>query len=190
MPSQSGLPTRAERQQHHPKPELTVVAGGGSSITKALQRARQDGHLKLQGRSLHSLPDEVWDIATVELPNNTNWWETRETLEIIDASQNEIASLPDFFANKLDQLREFNLKHNALATLPPAQSWCELAGLVNLSLGHNQLRSLPDHFGTCMRASPTRLALSEPSSKVGSIAHSARVLTPVVAAATSLRLCA
>ena len=145
----SGLPSRAERaaaqQQQHNNP--TVVTGSNSSIVKALQRARQGGQLKLQGRGLTSLPDEIWDIATVELPDNTNWWETRETLETIDASQNEITTLPDYFSNKLDMLRELNLAHNALTALPPAQSWSNLAALVNLSLAHNQLRGLPEHFG-------------------------------------------
>ena len=147
QPSRSALPSRAERQQHKRQADPTLVTGSGSNLTKVLQRARQDGQLKLQGRQLSSLPDEVWDIATVELPDNTNWWETRETLETIDASQNEISRLPDYFANKLDQLREFNLAHNKLTTLPPAQSWCALAGLVNLSLAHNELCGLPEQFG-------------------------------------------
>ena len=143
----SALPSRAERQQQHTQHDPTLVTGNGSNLTKLLQRARQAGHLKLQGRQLLSLPDEIWDIATVELPDNTNWWETRETLETIDVSQNEIACLPDYFAAKLDQLREFNIAHNKLTALPSAQSWCALSGLVNLSLAHNELSGLPEHFG-------------------------------------------
>ena len=103
----SALPSRAERHQHQHQHEPTVVAGNSTASTKALQQARQGGHLKLRARGLQSLPEEVWDIATVPLANNSNWWETRETLETIDVSQNEIATLPDYFANKLDQLREW-----------------------------------------------------------------------------------
>lgn len=143
----SALPSRRERQHQQQQHDPTVVTGTSSNLTKLLQKARQGGNLKLQGRQLPSLPDEIWDIATVPLPESTNWWESRETLETIDVSQNEITSLPDYFANKLDQLREFNLAHNRLAALPPAQSWSQLAGLVNLSLAHNQLRALPEHFG-------------------------------------------
>lgn len=144
----SALPSRAERQQQQHNTPTVVTGSSSSSTIKALQRARQGGHLKLQGRALSLLPDEVWDIATVELPEGTNWWETRETLETIDVSQNDITTLPEYFANKLDMLREFNLTHNKLTALPPAQSsWCALMSLVNLSLGHNQLRGLPEHFG-------------------------------------------
>ena len=38
------------------------------------------------------------------------------------ALPDEIASLPDHFASKLDQLREFHLTHNKLVALPSAQS--------------------------------------------------------------------
>ena len=159
----------AAQQQQHNNP--TVVTGSNSSIVKVLsfmnaatvctshrrqaerpaqaagqQQHRQGPAASSSGRPAR-YPDEIWDIATVELPDNTNWWETRETLETIDASQNEITTLPDYFSNKLDMLRELNLAHNALTALPPAQSWSNLAALVNLSLAHNQLRGLPEHFG-------------------------------------------
>ena len=47
----------------------------------------------------------------VPLPEGVAWWETRETLETIDASQNELTSLPAGIAG-LDCLRELELTHN------------------------------------------------------------------------------
>ena len=152
--------------------------GNSTASTKALQQARQGGHLKLRARGLPSLPEEVWDIATVELPDNSSWWETRETLETIDVSQNEIVALPDDFANKLDQLREFNLSHNRLSALPPAQSWCALESLVNLSLGHNQLRALPEHFGH--GNAPPLVRLSADHNQIASLPSSLGMLSDCV----------
>ena len=116
-------------------------------------------------RALAALPDEIWDIATVELPDNTNWWETRETLETLDCSQNEITSLPDHFADKLDMLRECNLSHNGLTTLPPAQSWSALAA-ANVSRG--RVRSLEGNPG--LFQTPTRHARAVAAHRAGDAA--------------------
>ena len=83
----------------------------GAAVQKALINGRQSGHLKLRGRGLPALPHEVCDIGSVPLPEGVAWWETRETLETIDASQNELTSLPAGIAG-LDCLRELELTHN------------------------------------------------------------------------------
>ena len=51
------------------------------------------------------MPAEVFDISSVELTAGGNWWETRETIETLDASQNEIASVPEAL-RQLPELRE------------------------------------------------------------------------------------
>jgi Leucine-rich repeat (LRR) protein len=145
-------------QQRQAAPE--VVTGGGRALTSALIHARQSGHLKLRGRALATLPAEVLDIASVSLPEGSAWWETREFLETLDASQNELVALPEAFGaptapdpygrpepHPLEQLRELNLSHNRLSLLPTADRWRPLASLVNLALGNNALSSLPEGFG-------------------------------------------
>ena len=137
-----------------------VVTGGGRALSSALVQARQSGHCKLRGRGLSALPQEVCDISVVSLPEGGKWWETVEFLVTIDASQNELTTLPNHFGlpgppdhfgrpepSPLAQLRELNLNHNRLAALPPAGCWRELVSLVNLDIGHNGLTCLPDGFG-------------------------------------------
>jgi Leucine-rich repeat (LRR) protein len=118
----------------------------GRSIQSALVAARQDGVLKLRARGLTAFPPEVWNIGSVELPQDGKWWETRELLERLDASENCLAELPDDVA-ALEQLVELNLSHNKLSKLPTADVWSKLLRLADLRLRHNALRALPDGFG-------------------------------------------
>lgn len=136
--------------------------------TKALQtalvQARNTGHLKLRGRGLAALPDLAFDIGAVPLPEGQGvWWETRETLETLDASENDVRSIPDALASLVD-LRELHLTHNAIGELPRAEVWAELAALVSFMCGHNQLVSLPEGFGG--RNAPPLVRLSLPSNRL------------------------
>ena len=138
-----------------PTPSLV---SGSKATSHALIQGRQSGHLKLQGRGLTALPKEVCDIGSVALPEGSAWWETRETLETLNCSQNDISELPDDIAS-LDQLRELNCERNSLAVLPDAQVWQALESLVSLQLAHNQLAALPDGFGHANRPPLVRLNL-------------------------------
>ena len=68
---------------------------GGRSLQSALVSARQTGVLQLKGRSLPHVPAEAFDIASVPLPEGVNWWETRETIERLDLSENALKTIPD-----------------------------------------------------------------------------------------------
>ena len=81
-----------------PTPSLV---SGSKATSHALIQGRQSGHLKLQGRGLTALPKEVCDIGSVALPEGSAWWETRETLETLNCSQNDISELPDDIAFQL-----------------------------------------------------------------------------------------
>ena len=133
----------------------------GSTATRhALVQGRISGHLKLRGRGLTALPPEACEIGTVALPEGSAWWETRETLEALDASQNEMTALPDAIA-ALDQLRELDVSRNRLTALPEAECWAQLEALVSLVVGHNQLGALPAGLGAHNLPPLVRLAAND-----------------------------
>jgi len=120
-------------------------APDANALQRLLVAARQSGKLSLRGRGLAELPQEVLDIASVELPQDGGkWWECRETIEALDVSQNELTSLPDL--STLPELRELALNHNQLQQLPP-HCWGALMELKLLELSHNRLQALPDGLG-------------------------------------------
>ena len=123
----------------------SAKAPDANALQRLLVAARQSGKLSLRGRGLAELPKEVLDIASVELPQDGGkWWECRETIESLDASQNELTSLPDL--STLPELRELALNHNQLQQLPP-HCWGALVELKLLELSHNRLQALPDGLG-------------------------------------------
>ena len=148
---------RPRGAQQQPTPSLVT---GGKALQAALVAGRQSGHLKLRGRSLTALPAETCAIGTVALPEGSAWWETRETLETLDASQNEIELLPDEISC-LDQLRELDISRNKLTALPPAECWAPLESLVSLSIGHNRLSALPEGLGAHNLPPLVRLAAND-----------------------------
>ena len=91
-------------------------ASGEQALQKILVRARETGHCNLRGRQLTELPSACLDINSVALPEGGAWWDCRETLEKLDASQNELSALPDLAS--LPELRELLLNHNQLLQLP------------------------------------------------------------------------
>ena len=99
--------------------EPEVVLTSNTGISKALVQARFSGNLKLQSRGLTALPPQCCNIGSVALPEGAPWWETRETIETMDVSQNEISMLPDAVGS-LEDLRELDLTHNRLRVLPNA----------------------------------------------------------------------
>ncbi len=125
------------------EPELILTGANTNTnvISKVLIQARCSGHLKLQSRGLTSLPPQCCDIGNVVLPDGMPWWETRETLETMDVSQNELRMLPDAIGS-LEDLRELDATHNKIQALPP--SLAELPSLKKLMLAHNQLVALPE----------------------------------------------
>lgn len=129
---------------------------GGRSIQSALVAARQDGVLKLRARGLTAFPPEVWNIGSVELPQDGKWWETRDVLERLDASENSLGEVPSDVA-ALEQLLELNLSHNHISKLPEAKVWAKLLRLSDLRLSHNALRALPEAFGAGGRPPLVRL---------------------------------
>ena len=165
---------RRTGSQQQPTPSLVT---GGKAVSSALIQGRQSGHLKLRGRGLTALPAEACHIGSVALPEGSAWWETRETLETLDASQNEIASLPDEIS-ALDQLRELNLTHNRLTALPDAPCWATLEALVSLCIGHNELASLPDGFGA--HNAPPLVRLAGPHNRLRSVPSSLGELRDLV----------
>ena len=116
------------------------------SLQLALSSARQTGVLSLARRSLKELPAAAFDIGAVELPEGEVWWETRETLERLDASENALTTIPDALS-ALGELTELKLVSNKLVQLPAAKVWAALAALRALNLEHNALTSLPAGFG-------------------------------------------
>ena len=112
-----------------------------TNVSKALQQARVSGNLKLQSRGLRALPAQCCDIGSVQLPEGSAWWETRETIETMDISQNELTSLPEAVGD-LEDLRELDATHNKLWALPAVLA--ELPSLKKLMLGHNELGELPE----------------------------------------------
>ena len=155
-------------------------AGGPVSaqvLSKILVAARTSGHLKLGGRGLSALPEAAFDIGSVPLPEGAPWWETRETLETLDASDNSLTALPRAMAS-LVELRELNLAHNAIASVPDADCWRELAALVSVHLGHNKLAALPDGFGAAN--APPLARLSVPHNALGTLPPSVSGLRDLV----------
>ena len=118
------------------------ASGGEQALQKVLVAARESGACNLRGRQLRQLPPACLDINSVQLPEGGQWWLMRETLEKIDASQNELTSLPELVT--LPELRELLLNHNQLEHLPSFAAQTELK---LLELSHNRLSSLPDDFG-------------------------------------------
>lgn len=91
-PVQSGR--RGEAFRGNGSHEDKVFSGGGRKVVTALVSARKSGNLNLKGCKLTSLPDETFNIASVKLPEGDKWWEMRDALEILDASENELTDLP------------------------------------------------------------------------------------------------
>jgi Leucine-rich repeat (LRR) protein len=120
------------------EPELVL---GHQNLSKAFIQARFSGHLKLQARGLTMLPPLCCNIGSVVLPEGSAWWETRETLETMDVSQNELISLPDELGT-LEDLQQLDATNNRLRVLPPVLA--ELPALKKLMLAHNQLTQLPE----------------------------------------------
>jgi Leucine-rich repeat (LRR) protein len=114
---------------------------GHQNLSKAFIQARFSGHLKLQARGLTMLPPLCCNIGSVVLPEGSAWWETRETLETMDVSQNELISLPDELGT-LEDLQQLDATNNRLRVLPPVLA--ELPALKKLMLAHNQLTQLPE----------------------------------------------
>ena len=151
------MPPRQQFDRRGPSQQpVAQVVTGGQATTKALMQGRQSGHLKLRGKGLTVLPAETFNIASVVLPEGSAWWETRETLETLDCSQNELTSLSDDIS-ALDQLRELDISRNKITELPAAACWQPLEGLVSLCIGHNALRALPDGLGAANRPPLVRL---------------------------------
>ena len=155
--------TDFDRRGTQQQPNPTLVTGN-KAVQKSLVQGRQSGHLKLRGKGLTALPPEACNIGSVPLPESNGvfgeggaWWETRETLETLDCSENEITALPNEITG-LDQLRELNALHNKLTALPEYECWEPLESLVNLCVGHNQLAALPEGFGHANRPPLVRLA--------------------------------
>lgn len=142
------MPPRQPFNQRNEARNEAFFASAKAPDANALQRllvaARQSGKLSLRGRGLAELPAQVLEISSVELPQEGKWWECRETIEALDASQNEFTSLPDL--SPLPELRELALNHNQLQQLP-SHCWSALTELKLLELSHNRLVSLPDGFG-------------------------------------------
>ena len=92
------------------------ATSGEQALQKILVRARETGQCNLRGRQLTELPSACLDINSVALPEGGAWWDCRETLEKLDASQNELSALPDLAS--LPELRELLLNHNQLVRLP------------------------------------------------------------------------
>ena len=57
------------------------------------------------------LPPLCCNIGSVVLPEGSAWWETRETLETMDVSQNELISLPDELGT-LEDLQQLDATNN------------------------------------------------------------------------------
>ena len=97
--------------QRHYEPAVVDGPPPSKALQTLLVQARQTGHLKLRGRQLEELPPAAFDIGSVPLPEGSPWWETRETLETIDASQNALRALPDSLG-RLTSMRKLMLANN------------------------------------------------------------------------------
>ena len=107
-------PTRMPPRQRNEA--FFAPASGEQALQKILVRARETGQCNLRGRQLTELPSACLDINSVALPEGGAWWDCRETLEKLDASQNELSALPELAS--LPKLRELLLNHNQLVWLP------------------------------------------------------------------------
>ena len=139
-------------------------ASGEQALQKILVRARETGQCNLRGRQLTELPSACLDINSVALPEGGAWWDCRETLEKLDASQNELSALPDLAS--LPELRELLLNHNQLVRLPSLA----LAELKLLEASHNRLAALPEGLGA--GGVPPLARLSCAHNLLGALPHS------------------
>ncbi|KAL1496877.1 hypothetical protein AB1Y20_014459 [Prymnesium parvum] len=151
-----------------------VRTGASRPLDATLLAARRTGHLNLRGRGLRALPRGALCLSEIPLPESIKWWELREALEVLDASENELEELPHQIASQVE-LREVALSHNKLTSLPPHDCWRELSCLVSLVLSHNEIRALPDGLGNLPPLARLDVSHNQLDSLPGSITEMCRL---------------
>ncbi|TPE45746.1 protein kinase [Maribrevibacterium harenarium] len=95
-----------------------------------LRKGELDGCRRLQlSDDLGAFPNEIYDLG--------------DTLEVLDLSNNQLALLPDDFAERLPKLRIFFASNNRFTEVPEVLGRCEKLDMVGFK--HNQIRTCSEN---------------------------------------------
>ncbi|KAK9451129.1 uncharacterized protein V1518DRAFT_366135, partial [Limtongia smithiae] len=109
--------------------KLTIVS---KDMLKKVQAARKSGVLDISKYGLTEIPQEVFEILTMQSPRTP-----AVQLKEFIANDNSIIKIDENVGNTFLDLEVLNIRHNVLRKLPA--SLCKLQHLTRLSLADNKL---------------------------------------------------